>query len=140
VNETRTNAWGHNSNFLQWQTKVPLLVFWPGKKPETHTHRTTHWDIVPTLMSDALGVPAPPRDYSSGKKLWDVSEPPFFIMASHSQTAILSDNTVVVLGRYAGLGVPCAFDHKTAVPRIPPKTIRDALMEMNRFHKPAALK
>jgi membrane-anchored protein YejM (alkaline phosphatase superfamily) len=77
VNETRTNAWGHSSNFLQWQTRVPLLVLWPGKKPETHTHRTTHWVIVPSLMSDALGVPAPPRYFSSGKKLWDVSGPPF---------------------------------------------------------------
>ena len=54
-NDSRRNYWGHGSNFTRYQTGVPLLLYSPTLPPGVHRHRTTHFDIVPTLMRDHLG-------------------------------------------------------------------------------------
>jgi membrane-anchored protein YejM (alkaline phosphatase superfamily) len=132
INETHTNAWGHNSNFSRWQTQVPLLVFWPGKPPATHDHRTSHLDIVPTLLADALGINSPVENYSFGKNLFDTSPRPFILMATYSKSAILSGDTIMTLNKY-GLGAPRSFDYAQERPPISAAIIRDALRESLRF-------
>jgi len=48
ANETHSNSWGHNSNFLRYQVQVPLLIYWPGMPPSQYNHLTSHVDVVPT--------------------------------------------------------------------------------------------
>ena len=52
---------------------VPLLVLWPGQTSRTITRMTSHVDIVPTLMEEALGVRNPASEYSNGQSLFDNS-------------------------------------------------------------------
>ena len=70
INDTRHNFWGHNSNFAKYQTRVPLLVWWPGMKGGEKAYRTSHYDIVPALLTHALNCSNPPSDYSSGYDLF----------------------------------------------------------------------
>ena len=42
--------------FTPAETHVPLIIHWPGKAAHTYTHYTSHFDIVPTIMSQLLGV------------------------------------------------------------------------------------
>jgi membrane-anchored protein YejM (alkaline phosphatase superfamily) len=135
VNETKTNAWGHNSNYSEFQIKVPLFILWPGRKTEHFGHLTTHFDIVPTLMREVLGVQNPLSDYSSGKVLFDSAKRDGFVMASYSSTAILHDGSVQVLKKY-GIGENKTFDYSKEGTSLSGSVLRQALSEMKRFRKP----
>ncbi len=60
---------GHCSAFDKYQTKVPFIVYWPGKEPVKYDKMTSHLDFVPTILAE-LGVSNPASDYSQGKDLW----------------------------------------------------------------------
>lgn len=64
------NDWGHNSNFSDYQVRVPLLIRWPGRAPMSETAVTSHMDLAPTLMRHLLGCPAPASDYAAGLDLF----------------------------------------------------------------------
>lgn len=93
-NENQKNFWGHNGNFSDAQLHVPLLYYYPGAEPKTIAHRTTHYDIVPTLMQSWLGVRNPAGDYSMGRPLSDSLRPPFHIAGSFDNYAIITDSLI----------------------------------------------
>jgi len=57
--------WGHNSEFTEEQTRVPLVLWIPGTGSSRVDRMTSHLDIAPTLLS-RLGVKNPTEDYSLG--------------------------------------------------------------------------
>lgn len=68
-NDNHKDYWGHASNFSSVQMKTPFIVYWPGRAPKTYTHFTTHYDVVPLIMKNVLGVTNPTRDYTIGQPL-----------------------------------------------------------------------
>jgi membrane-anchored protein YejM (alkaline phosphatase superfamily) len=132
VNETKTNSWGHNSNYSEYQIKVPLLVFWNGKPVARFDHLTTHFNLVPTLMKDALGCRNSELDYSSGVNLFDSTPRKWFVMASYSSTAILHPGGVQVLKKY-GLGENYRFDYSDKGTPLSGVILKQVLEEMRRF-------
>ncbi len=75
-NDLRQNYWGHNSNFSKYQTMVPLVVYWPGKKPERISQLTSHEDVIPSLLKEGLNCKNPISDYSTGYSLFDLPSMP----------------------------------------------------------------
>ncbi|MCK4350156.1 MAG: sulfatase-like hydrolase/transferase, partial [Candidatus Krumholzibacteria bacterium] len=69
-NDNKANYWGHGSNFTQYQTLVPLIIYFPDKEPQRITHATSHIDIAPTLLQDFFGCTSNIRDYSNGRNLF----------------------------------------------------------------------
>lgn len=65
-------AWGHNSTFVNEQTRVPLVIHWPGKQPAVVSSLTSHLDIATTLLQQ-LGVANEVDDYSLGRNLFDTT-------------------------------------------------------------------
>jgi membrane-anchored protein YejM (alkaline phosphatase superfamily) len=63
-------AWGHNSAFVEEQTRVPLVVLMPGKEPAVIHRMTSHLDIATTLLQE-LGIGAETASYSLGTHLLD---------------------------------------------------------------------
>lgn len=61
--------WGHNSAFDPYQTKVPFLIYWPGRAPALVEKLTSHHDLAPTLLG-MLGSRNDPADYSIGQDLF----------------------------------------------------------------------
>jgi uncharacterized protein len=57
--------WGHNSNYSDEQTLVPMVLWAPAVKPHQVSSITSHLDIPVTIL-DILGVANPPQDYSAG--------------------------------------------------------------------------
>jgi len=57
--------WGHNSDYTDWQTRVPLVLWVPGVQPSVVTRMTSHLDLPATVLA-SLGVTNPPADYSLG--------------------------------------------------------------------------
>ncbi len=65
--------YGYMSNFTNSQIQVPLAIIYPQhdyfNKPAKEDKLTTHYDIVPTLMQNFLGVTNNIADYSIGVDL-----------------------------------------------------------------------
>lgn len=125
---------GHGSSFSDYQLKIPLIVFCPGKKPAIINKRTSHYDIVPTLMKDAFGCSNPESDYSSGSNLFTEKQWDWLIAGSYFNFAIVEPEKLTV--QYPG-GYYEVRDRNYQI--IPAKSMSSnlafALNEMGRFYK-----
>ena len=94
-NENGQGYWGHGSNFSRWQTQTPLIVHVPGqKKPEIRDTLSTHQDVVPTLIEEALRCSGPSSDYATGRNLFRPQERPGTVIGSYVTSAYLVDGSV----------------------------------------------
>jgi len=60
--------WGHNSGFVEEQTRTPLVLWVPGMTPRNVSALTSHLDIPATLLP-LLGVTSPAESYGLGFNL-----------------------------------------------------------------------
>lgn len=134
INDTRNNFWGHNSNFAQWQTHVPMLVWWPGKEGEEITYLTTHYDIVPTLMQNALSCANAPEDYSIGQNLFDASPRPFVVISSYNKKAVREGDKLSVIDNYGYLENYDDEYRKTET-GVSPRALGEALKLFSKFYE-----
>lgn len=81
--------WGHGSNYTPYQIRVPLMVYWPGQQPQLFSHQTSHFDVVPTLMTRLLGCKTQPTHYTVGKDLLDKTSRFPLIISSYIDFAML---------------------------------------------------
>ena len=138
-NETHKNFWGHNSNFSQWQTKVPLLMLWPGK-PATNIDRlTSHEDLLPTLLSEAFGCTNPIQEYSTGELLLqpDNTNPKArgLLMETWTDRAILYDNDLYLIDPLGDIDVVDQNYDPMDDRELPPAVLTHAIEQMSRFLK-----
>jgi membrane-anchored protein YejM (alkaline phosphatase superfamily) len=126
-NETGQNYWGHNGNFSRYQIQVPLIVRWPGMPSGEKTHRTSHMDVVPTLMRHYFGCENPIADYSHGRDLLDDSARDYVTASSWSKSAIIIGKTVIVLQNH-GIEVCDLDDYSPQPNRIPDSLLLHAIM------------
>ena len=135
-NENKKNYWGHNGNFSKHQIMVPLIVHIPNKEHKVYTHRTTHYDIVPTVMRNALGVTNPDDDYSMGHQLTDTQSRSWHVVGSELNYAfIVEGDTILEKSAEGGLLV---YDKKmNLVPdyNINVKAFNTAIERLNKFMK-----
>lgn len=96
-NDNGQNYWGHASNFTRFQTGVPLLLSAPGLEPRVLRHRTTHFDVMPTVLRDYLGCDTPFPAYSVGHPLYEPGGREIIVMSEYADFAIMhGDRTAVV--------------------------------------------
>jgi len=96
-NDNHQNYWEHAGNFTRYQMQVPLIVHWPGKKQQQIDYQTSHYDIAPTLIQDALHCQNPPKDYSLGLGLFNPSTRPYLIATSYVNVGILEPDRITIL-------------------------------------------
>ena len=96
-NDSKLNYWGHNGNFSKSQIKIPLVVYWPGMKPDTINYRTTAYDVSATLMKRVLNVQNPLGDFGVGKDLLDASPREVFFAGSYNEDAIVAGDEVLLI-------------------------------------------
>lgn len=99
-NETKTNSWGSNTNYSQYQLKVPLVIHWPGKVANVFTHRTSHLDVSVTLLQDLLGVSSNPSDYSSGRNLFNEKSRKWILAGDALELALITDDSTTVIDKF----------------------------------------
>ncbi len=88
--------WGHNSTFVDEQVRVPLVLWIPGKVAQQEKLRTSHTDLLPTLMP-LLGVQNPQQDYAVGHSLFDAQPGRVLLAGDWDRLAFLSEQYKVVL-------------------------------------------
>lgn len=138
-NETGGNHWGHNSNFSIWQTKVPLLILWPGKTAHTYTHLSSHEDIVPSILQELMACTNPISRYSTGQSLFDQtgqqSQHRSLLMETWTERAIFYQNKMFFFDNF---GKGKVYDENYRIlddQQLPAAVIQDNLEKISRFLK-----
>ncbi len=103
INDTRRNFWGHNGNFTDYQTHVPLLVWDTDHFAGQAAYRTTHYDVAPTLLQHVFGCTGPVQNYAIGQNLFDPAPRPFALISSYTKKAIRTGDQLTVLDQYGGI-------------------------------------
>ena len=133
-NDNKLNYWGHNSNFSRYQIQVPLLIRWPGQGAQRFTHRTSHFDLAPTLLHDALGCTNPAHDYSSGLRLTEVDEQRLMILSSYEQFALVEPARTAIVDDLGSMDV-VDERYRPSTDKLAPPRLAQAMEEMARFYK-----
>ncbi|MDZ7922840.1 MAG: sulfatase-like hydrolase/transferase [Marinagarivorans sp.] len=144
-NESGKNFWGHNSNFSDWQTKVPMLILWPKAAsamaglppaPQSFNHISSHLDLFPTVASHIFGCKNAIASYSTGQSLFDTSNTErSLIMENWSDRAILHHGKLYTIDT---MGRQKVFNQKMDVQEgqsLPAKVMQDSLEKMSRYLK-----
>jgi membrane-anchored protein YejM (alkaline phosphatase superfamily) len=87
---------GHGSGYSRQQLGVPMLLAWPGLEPGQFSHRTSHYDVAPTLMRRLMGCSNALSDYSSGQDLYDGPQWEWLIAGSYYNYAVLEPEQITV--------------------------------------------
>jgi membrane-anchored protein YejM (alkaline phosphatase superfamily) len=133
-NDNHAGWWGHTGNFTRYQVQVPLVLYWPGKRPRQVSAMTTHMDVPTTLLSEVFGCGSA-RDYSNGVDLFALpAEPRPFVVGSYVNHAfIMGDDVHVVYPMFVQsykLG-----DIKARAGAPPAALARRLLEETHRFYQ-----
>jgi membrane-anchored protein YejM (alkaline phosphatase superfamily) len=87
----------HGSGFTRHQLVTPMVLSWPGReKGVSFEHRSSHYDIVPTLMKELLGCANPAGDYSVGNNLFEQQEWDWLVVGSYFNYAVLEPDQVTI--------------------------------------------
>lgn len=99
-NDNEQNYWGHASNFTRYQTGVPFMLYAPGLAPKIYKHRTTHFDVMPTVLHDYLGCDTPFPTYSVGEPLFEPGGREIIVMSEYADFAIKHGNQTAVVRKH----------------------------------------
>ena len=99
-NENGLNFWGHDGNFSRFQVAVPLVVHWPGWEPAAYSHRTSHYDLVPTLFEELFACTSDPQDYGVGHHLLRPGGREALLLANYTDYAIVEAERIVAIHPY----------------------------------------
>jgi hypothetical protein len=135
LNDSHHNFWGHNSNFTDYQTKVPLILYTgQNTAPRTVSYRTTHYDVAPTLLETIFGCTNPPEEYGLGFSLFNPAPRPFILFSDFTARAVRIRDTITVFPHFGTIEYyDASFNPPDQVP--PMEEISNALQAFNRFYK-----
>ena len=138
-NDSGKNYWGHNGNFSPYQVHVPLLVRGPGwQRGGAVSYLTSHNDLAPTVLTDALGCTTPSSAYSSGWPLRATEgRREFLAVVDYNDTGLYEADRVTLFSPFGGFPVYSHdYDRLEHPPRM--ERVRAVTEEMLRFtRKPA---
>jgi hypothetical protein len=135
-NEMGKNYWGHNSNFSLWQTKVPLMLLWPGREPMATNTLSSHEDLMPTLLTEAFGCANPTTDYSTGYSLFNLpGNDRGLLMESWTDRAILYDGHLFLINPLGGIDAVDQNYDSIDDRELPPEVLAGTIEHMSRFLK-----
>ena len=133
--ESAGHYWGHGSNFTRWQTQVPLVVHWPGRSGRTVSHRTSHYDVAPTLVADIFGCAAPASDYATGRHLLDDSPREWIVVGSYVHWGLVQRHRIVSTDPVGGYSILDPDGRVLPGERLEPGLAKAVLGEFSRFYR-----
>ncbi len=134
-NDNKLNYWGHNSNFSPWQTRVPLVIHWPGKDAQHIDKQTSHFDLSPTLMKDILGCNNDLHDYSSGNHLLTGEPGPYLLLSNYNQFAVMEKNRLTIVDEFGHIDILDKYYRNVPDAKLSSTRMLSVMDEMSRFYK-----
>jgi len=134
LNDSHKNYWGHNSNFADYQTKVPLVVYDSSRPRTSYSHRTSHHDVAPTILQNVYGCTNPPSDYALGRSLFDTTPRPFTLFYGQTERVIRIGDDITVFNKFGSLN---RYDSHLKPLQTPPdpEILKEGLKAFGRFYK-----
>ena len=135
LNDSHQNYWGHNSNFSDYQTKVPFVVYDASRPQATsYSYRTSHHDVVPTIMQGIFGCTSSTEDYALGRSVFDPTPRPFTVFAGHTEKVIRIGDDITVFNKFDSLK---RYDAHLSPLQTPPnlEVLQEGLKSFGRFYK-----
>lgn len=132
-NDTGLGYWGHNGNYSRYQTKVPLIIHWPGKGSGRVEYFTSHFDIAATLMKRVLGVENAFDSTSVGRDLFKSGQRLPIIMAEYRGYGAYTGERFVVFPPFGGIEIRNLEYHPIEGADPSPKVIQEVLRQMRWF-------
>lgn len=102
-NDNNKGYWQHAGNYSKYQTQTPFILFDTSKTPKNFTHTTLHYDIVPTVMKNYLGVTNNYKDYSIGRNLFNSSKRDWFLCGYKNTYAVIDKDKITKIYRNSGI-------------------------------------
>jgi membrane-anchored protein YejM (alkaline phosphatase superfamily) len=90
------DLWGHGTGYSDYQIRTPLMLRWPGRAPDRLRHRTSHYDVAPTLLQEVFGCANPPSDFAIGRNLFAGEDWDYLPIRSYFNRAIVTPESVIV--------------------------------------------
>lgn len=134
-NDNGLNYWGHNGNFTQVQTHVPMILHWPGTQPKQHQGLTSHYDITATLLPHLLGCRNPTSDYSIGEDLFKLPDHNAVIMGSYIENALFQPDRITLIDNTGRLSVRDARYRELSKDQVPRPQLMQMLETMRRYYR-----
>lgn len=136
-NENKKNYWGHNSNYSPVQLRVPLLYFDASRTPDVRRHRTTHYDIAPTLLKSVLGVQNDVSDLGVGHMLEDSCSRDWHIVGNKDNYAFIREKDHFIIEKKIS-GYIDVYDSLMNLRddyKVNARELNDAILELNKLYK-----
>lgn len=134
-NDNHQNYWGHASNFTQYQTRTPLIVYWPGKKPTHFSHMTAHYDIAPTLMSELFGCQTKPEKFSLGMGLLESKIRPYLIIGGYNAFGIVDSKCIIHIYRSGSISLQSLNGQISSNTKLDEAIMKAAFQDLRRFYR-----
>lgn len=80
--------------------KVPFTIHWPEREAQQVNYKTSHYGLVPTLMSQVLGCTNASTDYSSGRHLLQPNNNNWTYIGDNKVFAIYQPKEITVINRH----------------------------------------
>lgn len=132
--DSGTGFTGHGSAYTDDQLATPMIIHWPGRPAQRLTHRTSHHDLAPTLLTQALGCVNDVGDYSVGRNMYSQESWDWLIAASYSDFAIVQPGQVTISRRGGMFELRDANYQAATELRLDNDVITEALAAMRRFY------
>ncbi len=133
--ESRAGLREHGSGYTTYQLQVPMIISIPGKAPAVFKHRSSHYDLVPTLMQDVLGCSNPPSDYSSGRNLFDGKDWDWLLAGSYYNYAVLEPDQITVTYPNGSFEVRDWNYKISSKPQVRGDVLESVIKENSRFYR-----
>jgi len=134
-NDNHLGYWGHASNFTRYQIGTPLVVHWPGKKHQVLSYKTSHYDIVPTLLTRVLHCTNPSSDYSIGKLLSDKSPRKFLIVGSYAYFGVVDPSQIVIIYPTGNYQIETLGAQPLYRAKLNSSIMQQVFRDLNRFYR-----
>ncbi|WP_274038635.1 sulfatase-like hydrolase/transferase [Thalassomonas viridans] len=134
-NDNGKGYWGHNSNYSDYQTRVPLVIYWPGYRDNFFSGETSHYDIAPTLLSGALGCENAAWDYSVGQSLFDKNSQDYIIFGRSGNYAIKIGEQLNEIDRFGNFSIYDSQYRELQDAKLKTSQTLMALEDLRRFYK-----
>ena len=132
-NDSKQEYWGHGSNFTRYQTGVPFMLYAPDLAAREYAHRTSHFDVAPTLLANYLGCETPMPSYSVGTSLFESGGRDVLLMSEYADFAIVEPEKIAVV-REHGMDIVNAENAELDDAALTPEVIATALEQKRRFY------
>ncbi len=133
-NENKKNYWGHNGNFSRAQIGTPLIVYIPAQKAKVYHHMTTHFDIAPTVLQQALKVTNPISDYSLGYNLFNPTKRKWHLVGTNINFAVIKDGIIATRNFDGSLSLTDTCLNEIDKVQVPLKPFLDIIKNANVFY------